>query len=287
MDECKKDTLALIIVCQDRIALLEEQLRVTEAELKTKDSRISALEETVQQYRDSETSDKERVRFLELLNADNLSTITALEYACEELERKKQHTYYNTRPSLVTVEEDIHGKYPSAFKCLPCDVRKGDLLADYEDECVVREVVLTDVGYTIYYNGLGESTFAPNQLVSLHQLAPEGVPYNELASKNEIQDLKKRVKELEEQLQSVGSTENKVSVVTPKNAVKYPHYFREVTNTTHIDVNWILKAYNVPCCEGHAIKKLLVSGQRGAKNRMQDLKEARDSIDRAIELEKL
>ncbi|MAF42871.1 MAG: hypothetical protein CMI54_01705 [Parcubacteria group bacterium] len=33
----------------------------------------------------------------------------------------------------------------------------------------------------------------------------------------------------------------------------------------------------------HAIKKLLVPGQRGAKSYIKDLKEARDQINRAIE----
>ncbi len=73
---------------------------------------------------------------------------------------------------------------------------------------------------------------------------------------------------------------------TPANQPLYPHYFREVpTNTTHVDISWVLKSWDVPCCEGHAIKKLMASGKRGAKDRVQDLKEARDSISRAIELE--
>lgn len=52
-----------------------------------------------------------------------------------------------------------------------------------------------------------------------------------------------------------------------------------------IDVYDILKAYNVTCpATAHAIKKLLMPGQRGDKTALQDLKEARASVDRAIEL---
>ncbi len=73
---------------------------------------------------------------------------------------------------------------------------------------------------------------------------------------------------------------------TPANQPLYPHYFREVPrNTTHVDISWVLRAWDVPCCEGHAIKKLMASGKRGGKDKLQDLKEARDSISRAIELE--
>ncbi|WP_206604067.1 hypothetical protein, partial [Chimaeribacter californicus] len=53
-----------------------------------------------------------------------------------------------------------------------------------------------------------------------------------------------------------------------------------------LDVYDFLGAYAVTCgaCQ-HAIKKLLMPGQRGHKDRLKDLREARASIDRAIELE--
>lgn len=54
----------------------------------------------------------------------------------------------------------------------------------------------------------------------------------------------------------------------------------------YIDVYDVLKAFEVtnPATQ-HAIKKLLASGKRGYKDVVQDLTEARDSINRAIELE--
>lgn len=62
-------------------------------------------------------------------------------------------------------------------------------------------------------------------------------------------------------------------------------YKRKVPST-EIDVYDILKAFNVvnPATQ-HAIKKLLCAGDRGYKDKVQDLKEALASIERAIELE--
>jgi hypothetical protein len=62
-------------------------------------------------------------------------------------------------------------------------------------------------------------------------------------------------------------------------------YNRKCKSIT-IDVYDVLKAFEVvnPATQ-HAIKKLLANGKRGYKDAIQDLKEARDSINRAIELE--
>ena len=74
---------------------------------------------------------------------------------------------------------------------------------------------------------------------------------------------------------------------------KKPFYIKEKTNkykrkvpTLEIDVYDILKAFGVtnPAVQ-HAIKKLLCAGDRGYKDKVQDLKEALASISRAIELE--
>lgn len=55
---------------------------------------------------------------------------------------------------------------------------------------------------------------------------------------------------------------------------------------TTVDVYDVLKAFNVTCpATAHAIKKLLAPGERGHKNKLQDLAEAKVSIDRAIQLE--
>lgn len=63
---------------------------------------------------------------------------------------------------------------------------------------------------------------------------------------------------------------------------KYHRVFKGVT----LDVYEVLALWNVtnPATQ-HAIKKLLMPGQRGSKDLIQDLNEARQSIDRAIQLE--
>ncbi len=62
--------------------------------------------------------------------------------------------------------------------------------------------------------------------------------------------------------------------------------YQKRIRTETVDVYDVLNAYNVTCpAVAHAVKKLLMSGQRGAKNKLQDLAEARQAIDRAIQLE--
>lgn len=66
-------------------------------------------------------------------------------------------------------------------------------------------------------------------------------------------------------------------------------YLRKVTHLLIdgcLDVYIVLAAYKVTCPgRQHAIKKLLCAGLRGKGSQLQDLKEARDAIDRAIELQ--
>lgn len=65
---------------------------------------------------------------------------------------------------------------------------------------------------------------------------------------------------------------------------KLNKYQREIKGVV-LDVYDFLIGYGVTCpARQHAIKKLLMAGQRGAKNERQDLGEARDSVTRSIEL---
>lgn len=66
-------------------------------------------------------------------------------------------------------------------------------------------------------------------------------------------------------------------------------YEREITdrqgNSDTVDVYDVIIAYGVTCpATQHAIKKLLCTGDRGHKDTLTDLSEARDAITRAIEL---
>lgn len=65
----------------------------------------------------------------------------------------------------------------------------------------------------------------------------------------------------------------------------FSHYFRDVRQLDGIDVYRVLKLFEVtdPALQ-HAIKKLLVPGGRGAKDRRKDLEEAVVSIQRALEM---
>lgn len=64
-------------------------------------------------------------------------------------------------------------------------------------------------------------------------------------------------------------------------------YLRQIKLTAdgECDVYAVLMAFNVTCpARQHAIKKLLCSGIRGKASERQDLEEARDAIDRSIQL---
>jgi hypothetical protein len=51
------------------------------------------------------------------------------------------------------------------------------------------------------------------------------------------------------------------------------------------DVYSVLEAFDVTCsARGHAVKKLLMPGQRGAKSEVQDLVEALASVSRAVDM---
>lgn len=68
---------------------------------------------------------------------------------------------------------------------------------------------------------------------------------------------------------------------------KYTRHMRTLDGrSAPVDVYCVLAAFPTGSAAiDHAVKKLLAPGQRGAKSRIQDLKEARASLDRAIELE--
>lgn len=68
--------------------------------------------------------------------------------------------------------------------------------------------------------------------------------------------------------------------------MKYSHYFREVQKgVTHIDIYRLLAMFGVTDnALGHAIKKLIVPGLRGAKDVCKDVTEARDTLNRWLEM---
>lgn len=69
---------------------------------------------------------------------------------------------------------------------------------------------------------------------------------------------------------------------------KYPKYYKQVGDLTEIDVYAVHHLFNIQDPSGaiqHASKKLLLSGVRtGGKSAYQDIKEARDTLNRWLEL---
>lgn len=61
--------------------------------------------------------------------------------------------------------------------------------------------------------------------------------------------------------------------------MKHSHYFKPVSGLTHIDIYRVLELYEVrDHAIGHAIKKLLLAGDRGVKSVGQDVQEAIDTL---------
>lgn len=70
--------------------------------------------------------------------------------------------------------------------------------------------------------------------------------------------------------------------------MKHSHYFRDVSTLTEVDVYRVCDLFQVNDPSGatqHAVKKLLLPGQRGGgKDLRKDLQEAADTIARRIEM---
>lgn len=69
---------------------------------------------------------------------------------------------------------------------------------------------------------------------------------------------------------------------------KHNHYFKDVSFLNEMDIYALCKAFGVKDSSGakhHAVKKILCSGARGAKDEMQDIQEAIDTLTRLVELE--
>lgn len=67
-------------------------------------------------------------------------------------------------------------------------------------------------------------------------------------------------------------------------------YLRKMTMLVngHGDVYAVLDAFRVICpARQHAIKKLLCAGLRGKGSEIQDLREAKDAIERAIQMQEV
>lgn len=71
-------------------------------------------------------------------------------------------------------------------------------------------------------------------------------------------------------------------------SLKYPKYFKDFSDVSEADVYLIHDRFRIDDSSGaiqHASKKLLLSGVRtGGKSKYQDIKEARDTLNRWLEI---
>lgn len=66
---------------------------------------------------------------------------------------------------------------------------------------------------------------------------------------------------------------------------KHNHYFKNVAHLKTVDVYRVLDLFEVTDqALGHAVKKLLVAGGRGAKDWRKDVQEAIDTLQRRLEM---
>lgn len=72
-------------------------------------------------------------------------------------------------------------------------------------------------------------------------------------------------------------------------SIQYPAYYKDVSSLNTIDVYAVHKLFGIDDPSGaiqHASKKLLLSGVRtGGKSKVDDVREARDTLTRWLELE--
>lgn len=75
------------------------------------------------------------------------------------------------------------------------------------------------------------------------------------------------------------------NIAPEKISARYPHYFRDVSKLEKIDIYMVLDLFGVnDQAIGHAIKKLMVAGARGAKDYRKDIQEAIVSLQRRLEI---
>ena len=81
----------------------------------------------------------------------------------------------------------------------------------------------------------------------------------------------------------------KEAAETPSLSKQYPKYYKDVRMLDEVDVYAVHQVFNIQDPSGaiqHASKKLLLSGVRtGGKSKKDDIREARDTLNRWLELD--
>lgn len=101
------------------------------------------------------------------------------------------------------------------------------------------------------------------------------------------EEVARAVETLESVRPATGASIDALIPLKPFTPNKYTRYIPTLDGRkVPVDVYCVLAAFPTgSSAVDHAVKKLLAPGQRGHKDRIQDIKEARDSLTRAIELE--
>lgn len=139
-----------------------------------------------------------------------------------------------------------------------------------------------------HYSDQYENNNFENYMKKLHEAFPDEEPrVGNLNNKVvEIQDnggaegLKQALKR--QNIRAVASYRGKVDNA-PVGVTGTNKYMKKIKKGVEVDVYDVLEAYDVSHAIGHAVKKLLMAGQRGNKCYIEDLSEAIQSIEREIE----
>lgn len=73
-------------------------------------------------------------------------------------------------------------------------------------------------------------------------------------------------------------------------ARKHAHYFKDVSKFDEMDTYLFCRVWKVEDYSGalhHAIKKIIDAGKRGNKDKLKDIKEAKDALNRYLEIEEM
>jgi len=72
------------------------------------------------------------------------------------------------------------------------------------------------------------------------------------------------------------------------NERKHAHYFKDVSNFDEMDTYLFCRVWKIQDDSGalhHALKKMMDAGKRGNKDKIKDIAEARDTLNRYLEIE--
>lgn len=106
-----------------------------------------------------------------------------------------------------------------------------------------------------------------------------------LSNLNHDKDYYELLKPIKEEVMEEPLNDKIATAEVARQEEKHSHYKKDVSHLNVIDVYRVLELYGVEShAVGHAIKKLLCCGQRGAKGRNQDIQEAIDSLNRELEM---